>query len=265
MGHKTNTITLRNSFLNLNLASLSAFSLFTTLNFLKSLKYLLKNYGVFIISEVFNIKNNQIFLNLTLFFKSTKFSFFKKKINKSSLLEKKTLLNIFYKNFNFSLTKINLNCIVINKFLNKSILTLLFVKTKKFIPLIFSRRFNLYIDFLKILNLYLLKKIVIKQLLDTFVQIFRFISKKLHSNFITFLKSLFNLLIFDKQLEVNKMSIKGVKFLLAGKLQGKARSTSSFIQQGALPMQSLTKNIEYKSATAFTLLGTFGLKLWIYR
>ena len=57
----------------------------------------------------------------------------------------------------------------------------------------------------------------------------------------------------------------GIKFTINGKLQGKARATGSFLQEGSIPIQTLSANIEYFQVTTFTLLGTFGLKMWVYR
>ena len=64
---------------------------------------------------------------------------------------------------------------------------------------------------------------------------------------------------------ISSKSILGIKFTINGKLQGKARATGSFLQEGSIPIQTLSANIEYFQVTTFTLLGTFGLKMWVYR
>jgi ribosomal protein S3 len=74
-------------------------------------------------------------------------------------------------------------------------------------------------------------------------------------------------LIFDlKAVDVpDKLSILGLKFVINGKLKGKPRSSVNFIKEGNLPLQTLNKNIDFSRIHSYTLMGVFGLKLWVLK
>jgi ribosomal protein S3 len=55
--------------------------------------------------------------------------------------------------------------------------------------------------------------------------------------------------------------IKGIKFVINGKIKGKTRSTSNSISFGKVPTQSVSKNIDYSKIHVFTIYGVFGFKL----
>jgi ribosomal protein S3 len=63
----------------------------------------------------------------------------------------------------------------------------------------------------------------------------------------------------------NEYDLLGIKFIIKGKLKGKRRKSNSIINIGQIPVQSLYKHIEFSKTHAFTVYGTFGLKLWVYR
>jgi hypothetical protein len=90
-------------------------------------------------------------------------------------------------------------------------------------------------------------------------QIFRVLAKKNHNKFIVFLKFLFKLILF------NNKAIKGFKFIINGRISGKPRASSFTIQEGSLPNQSLDKNIHFAKSHVYTILGSFGFKIWVYR
>lgn len=60
-------------------------------------------------------------------------------------------------------------------------------------------------------------------------------------------------------------SLSGIKFIIKGKLKGKRRKSNSIVTIGQMPIQSFYKQIEFSKVSAFTVYGTFGLKLWVYR
>ena len=97
--------------------------------------------------------------------------------------------------------------------------------------------------------------------------IFRSLSKKIHSRFLFFIKNVFKILIFDlKAVDVpDKLSILGLKFAINGKLKGKPRSSVNFIKEGNLPLQTLNKSIDFSRIHSYTLMGVFGLKLWVLK
>ena len=78
---------------------------------------------------------------------------------------------------------------------------------------------------------------------------------------------LFQILVDNK--EIKKVSgisnIIGIKFIVNGKLQGKTRADSSCIQVGAVPAQTLDKNIDFSMLHVYTLYGAFGFRIWICR
>jgi len=123
---------------------------------------------------------------------------------------------------------------------------------------LFTRRFNLFVDFIKIAALFGKNKVNSKTFLFVVGQVFRTLPKRKHNIFLIFLKTVFQVLIENK-------SILGVKFLISGRLKGKPRSSTVSILMGSTPVQSLSENIEYSKTNVYTLNGAFGFKLWVYR
>ena len=133
--------------------------------------------------------------------------------------------------------------------------------------MLFSRRFNLLIDFIKITALFCEKKVPLQTFLSLLGQIFRILQKRKHSRFFFFLKYLFQLLVSNSEFKSSlaMSNIDGIKFVVNGKLQGKTRADSSCIQVGAVPIQSLDKNVEFSRLHVYTLYGVFGFRMWVYR
>jgi len=264
MGQKANTITLKKNYENLNLLSYDSRSFIIILKYLRSFEFALRKKGVWISKKNMNFKSNLCLINLDLFFCSSKISYFKrkgiikkgskqlflprKKINNILSVFSKLRQNLFYFSSN------NLNILV-----NRNTSILLYNSTKKFISTIFSRRFNLYIDFLKITSLFVNKDVGLDFFLYLLSQVFKVLSKKNHNRFIVFLKFLFKLIT------LNNKDIKGFKFVINGRISGKPRASSFSFQEGSVPNQSLDKNIYFSKQHVFTILGCFGFKLWVYR
>jgi len=127
---------------------------------------------------------------------------------------------------------------------------------------LFVRRFKLFIDFLKIVSLFEQKKVKTEVLLFLLGQIFKILPKRKHNIFLIFLKVLFTSLINNVS---TKNSILGLKFIVNGRLKGKPRSTSAIILVGLVPVQSLSKDIDFAKLHVNTILGVFGFQLWVYR
>ena len=86
--------------------------------------------------------------------------------------------------------------------------------------------------------------------------------------FIAFLKNLAKILVTDLSRVpfLNKTNrIKGVKFLINGKLKGKTRANSILIVKGLVPAQTISANIDFSKTHVFTVYGVFGFKIWIFR
>lgn len=58
---------------------------------------------------------------------------------------------------------------------------------------------------------------------------------------------------------------KGIKILINGRLGGAEIARSEKLIWGKLPLQTLRADIDYSRGTAFTIYGTIGVKIWIYK
>lgn len=59
--------------------------------------------------------------------------------------------------------------------------------------------------------------------------------------------------------------IKGVKVACAGRIGGAEIARKEWIMEGKVPLHTLIADIDYASATAHTLYGCVGVKVWIYK
>ncbi len=100
------------------------------------------------------------------------------------------------------------------------------------------------------------------QLFNTFLALmFSRLTKRQHSRFFVFLKKFFKSILVHSQLFNGP--VLGIRLLISGKLSGKTRAHSFAINVGQVPTQTLDCNIDYSYIPAFTMMGTFGFKLWI--
>lgn len=263
MGQKSNLETLRKSKHQLNLITQNPKEFVYGLKFLEFFNNLLSKKKILVIKKNLNFESNKLFLNFVLFFQTTKLLNFQTKLVTKTFNSDKLNFSFIYPliknhfyllNNNFiqvSLT--NLNCDI-----NKKLLTIFFNKLRRFSGILFERRFNLFIDFIKVSVLFNMNKISSKTFLFLIGRIFRTLPKRKHNIFLIFLKTTFQILI-------NKKSILGIRLLINGRLNGKPRSNSASILMGFTPIQSLSKNIEYSKLNVYTLNGAFGFKLWVYR
>ena len=272
MGQKSNLTTLRKVKNTLSLLSYNTKHFLFIYNFIKYFKFLLSIKGVWVFFETVNFVGNKLYLNLVFFYRSFKTTKYRKKVFlkknvKLGFYKKKNrkLINLFFNQF--SLLKNNLIVLSIkniNKELDIKLLNFFFNKFNKFINILFNRRFNLFIDFLKITTLLCQNKIESEQFLFLLGQVLRSLPKRSHSRFLVFLRFLFKTIIFDK-IFLEKNNIKGIKFIINGKLQGKPRASFSCIQEGNIPIQTLSKNICFSKLHVYTLMGAFGLRIWILK
>jgi hypothetical protein len=241
-------------------------------NFIIAFEILLKKKDILIISKSLHFSTNKIFLFLNLYYGSSKLlkfkvlSILKKKFRKIFLtyIYKTSLLHLLLLNkkniFLIKLKNINLD-------INKKLVLIFYKKLNHFSKTLFLRRFNLFIDCIKLSSLLCENKINVKTFLYILGQTFKYLSKNKHSKFLVFCKILFNFILFDKSIniKINKKKILGIKFILNGKIQGKIRSSSRCIQLGVVPLQTNKVFIDYSKFTSFTLYGAFGFKIWINR
>jgi hypothetical protein len=151
----------------------------------------------------------------------------------------------------------------LNKEIDSKVIKRLYNSFKRFANMLFARRFNLFVDFLKLTSLFIKGKIAADSFLYLLSQIFRLLTKKKHSRFMYFLKYLFTY-ITKTELQSNRNLIQGIKIIINGKILGKPRSSSSCLLVGSVPIQTINANIHFSKIHAYTLYGVFGFKLWVH-
>jgi small subunit ribosomal protein S3 len=60
-----------------------------------------------------------------------------------------------------------------------------------------------------------------------------------------------------------RMGAEGIKVMCAGRLGGSEIARTEHYKDGRIPLQTLRADIDYAQATAFTIYGTIGVKVWI--
>jgi hypothetical protein len=271
MGQKSNLITLQKNKKSLNLLTQNPKLFLKGFTFINHFERMLNKKNLIVDNKELNFESNKLFLNFSVFFSSTKTLFYRKKgmsVKKNSFLETEALKKLLFKQFSsLNNNVVSLSLINLNNHLDKNSLNLFYKNFKRFIGVLFSRRFNLFIDFLKINSLFLHSKISTKMFLGLLGQIFKILPKSKHGRFLVFLKLLFkNLLLASKDFnKKNLKSILGIKLIISGKIKGKPRSSVSCIQVGSVPSQSLMKDISFSKIHVYTLYGAFGFKIWVHK
>jgi hypothetical protein len=273
MGQKANLNSLKIFKNNISLNTFNTKNLGHLFFFIEKFERLLNIKGLIVISKTLNNNGSICLFNLVLFYKSHKISFYKRKKLKvkslvcvfSKKLKKFSALLSNYFSF-FKNTLFNFSIKNINKQINKKLLVYVYIKLNKYLKVFFSRRFNLFVDFLKLTTLLIQNLIDSKTFLLLLSSIFKNISKRSHKKFLSFLKDYFKLII---QVNIKKFKLKskveGIKFTVGGRLVGKTRSSYVYIQEGNVPNQTFSKNIEFSKVHVYTLLGAFGLRIWLYK
>jgi hypothetical protein len=264
MGNKKNILTLKkNTYKDLSFSNFEKeyYSVMKALKFWSLFESLLKKKGVVITKKSFHFESNKIVLNIEFFITSFKVISYKKKI-KSKYFEKKKnniIKNLFFKKTKLFQNVIFLNFLKINSKINQLNTSLIYTCIGRFSNGLFLRRNFLLMDFLKISTLFCFNNLHSKTLIYYLALVFKMLSKSKHSKFLLLVKELFSFCI------KKSLNIQGIKFNINGKIQGKARSSNSLILLGAVPNQSLDKNIEYSRIHVYTIYGAFGFKMWVYR
>ncbi len=272
MSQKSNLLTLRKQSVKSSFYNLNRKSIGFNYIFVKNLTRLFLLRNIFLTNSMFSFIENKFVFKITMFFRTTKLFKLKKKLNKNSLKPKnqiKHLIKIFNQKLffkNLSFFKQNLGVIkIINlnfqmyKF--KTLIKVFYKFFKKYAFNLFPRRFNFFIDAIKLTVLFLTNKISIHFYIKILGDIFKILQKRLHVRFLFFLKELFKFLIVYSE---KKLNILGIKFRANGKLRGKPRSSTCCILVGQIPNQSISKFIDFSKLHVFTRYGVFGFKLWVY-
>ena len=266
MGQTSNIVTLRKQPKNYNLLTSNVKFFLHGLKFLNVLERSLTKKGFIILNKHLNFETNTISFQFNVFYKTKNLAIFKynkiKNLSQKQELKKEKKLNKLFIN-NFRLFKNSIFILKVynmNKSLENVHLKSLYFNFKRFINVLFLRRFNLFIDFLKITSLFINAKVNVKVYLHFLGQIFCLLQKKSHTRFIFFLKFLFLNFLNNKI-----KCLKGVKFVINGKIQGKLRANSTRVLVGSVPIQTITANIEYNKIHVYTRYGAFGFKMWVHR
>lgn len=59
--------------------------------------------------------------------------------------------------------------------------------------------------------------------------------------------------------------IKGIKVEVSGRLNGAEIARSEWIKKGRMPLQTLRADVDYATATALTIYGILGIKVWLFK
>jgi hypothetical protein len=278
MGQKSNILTVRNVKSNLNLKKNNSKLFLYGFQFLELLNTLISKKDVLLTEKTLNFVNNQCFYNLELFYRTKKIVSYKNKKKmhlkndnspKTVFAKQNSLLKLFsnqFKNLQSNLFVFHVK--VLNNLVDKNVVLQLFRTFRSFFYVLFNRRFNLFVDFLKFTFLLYIGKIPISAYLLLLGQIFKVLPKKTHNRFLVFLELVFKFLLIKKLSSKRNIffsTIKGIKFIMNGKIRGKMRSSSKCISVGTIPIQSLDKNIEFSKTHVYTLYGAFGFQIWLYR
>ncbi len=208
--------------------------------------------------------NNNLILSVNGFTRTSKLLKYRKLISKKPAINKikktNSLNKLFTSGFKNKLANDNIiiNYKSLNQLIDKKLLIKNFKIFRKFSTVLFSRGFNLFLDFLKIVTLVEQKKINPKTFLLILGQIFRNSNKKKHTKFVFFIKT-----IFDTLINTENSNISGLKFIINGKIMGKTRASTVKIERGALSLNTINSDCLSNQLHVYTLYGAFGFKLWI--
>lgn len=62
-----------------------------------------------------------------------------------------------------------------------------------------------------------------------------------------------------------RANVKGIKVMVSGRLGGAEIARVEWDRNGRVPLQTLRADIDYGFATAYTIYGTVGVKVWVYK
>lgn len=182
-----------------------------------------------------------------------------KRIKAKILLKKNQKYNIIKTIFKHLIKNelIILKLKLLNKKIDRKIAPMLLDSLTSFKRQLFSRRFNLFFDFLKLSSLFIKREINLNAYAIILGTVFKFLPKRSHSKFFVFVKKL-----LYKLLAAPQTQLKGIKIIINGKLKGKLRSSTFTMSVGKLDSQTIASKMEFSRVHINTLYGCFGLKLW---
>ena len=273
MSQKGNLQSIRPFLRSSSLFNLSGSQNLKSLNFVNFFNSFFNKNFIVPINTTFNFVGNKGELTVILFSRSVKILRFSRRLRslKKNVEHKAWFLFstlVLDKLKMLGINLISLKIILINKIFSKTkknrFLQILYLTHRSFRDSVFARRDNLFFDYLKITFLFSKGLVNLEVFLFFLAEIFKFLPKHKHVRFMNLLKKTFAILI-DSSLLKKTNSLGGIRFAVAGKLKGKLRKSKTSIQMGKLPVQSISKNVEFAKTHVFTRYGVFGFKLWTFR
>jgi len=170
----------------LNKLSANKNSLTLSSKFLKALEMSLRKKDVLLSETALNFTNSSRFLTVKLFYRQRKIADYASKKKKKKSLKIKRLCLLFPKEHALKKSLVNYLVINLNKKIKFFIVKDFLSSFKKFKHNLFSRRNDLFSDFLNTSCLLVLKKIKINSYIIILGQIFTLLLKKKHGSFFFF-------------------------------------------------------------------------------
>ena len=276
MGQKSNLLSLRKNVEKvLTINTKNPNLIVKSLVFLSFFEKFCRVKNILISSKTISLVNNSISFYFEIFFLTNKLMFYKKK-RVTKIPQQQTpfskrnvsfFLCEFFNKKKHNLVDLKFNVLNLNLINNNYLKSLkqVYNFNKRFLFVLFDRRLNLFIDFLKITVLFTNNKISLNIFLFIICQTFKNLSKTKHTKFLLFVRELFFFLLnFNLNDKTNIYKIAGLKLVINGKIKGKTRASSTCIKKGSVPIQSLSKKIEYSKSHVFTRYGAFGFQFWVY-
>jgi hypothetical protein len=263
MGQKSNINSIR-PFLNQpNFSNYNLKMNFLEIVFSKNLKFLLKIKGIHVSKITLGFTNNRIYVCFNIFFSTQKVIKYRKFKDALSCPSNVNLNKLFKKLSNLLKSNlIDFKVININKQIDNTLASQVFLIYKKYLNSLFDKKFYLCLDITKVTVLFLLNKIETKGFLEYTGKSFCSIHKKNHVRYFKLISNIFNFVVFKN---TKQNTILGIKLQISGKLKGKAMASQQLIVCGSMPTQTINKNICFEKMHVYTTYGVFGFKLWVHR
>ena len=62
-----------------------------------------------------------------------------------------------------------------------------------------------------------------------------------------------------------RLNAKGIKVMLSGRLAGNEIARTEWLREGSIPAHTLRAEIDYATASAKTIYGILGVKVWLFK
>lgn len=125
----------------------------------------------------------------------------------------------------------------------------------------FYRKETFFNDAIKILNFVKTYPTSAQVLSHFILHQFNNTPRNKHTVILRFFKQMLPLSVFHND---KFSSLLGVKLQIKGRFSRATRSQKNEILSGRLPLQTLKKNIDYSMAQAYSVRGTFSIKVWLF-